>query len=280
LALCGLMVAKLTFRPALLTFHGGLSQPYFPRHDVRALRWAFALLFRVADRIACDSIEVKEAIESYNIAGEKITPVATFSGQYVEYTPVALSPAVEDFLAQHEPVFFSYLAFRPEYRLDLLREGMRQFCQIYPRAGFLWLGFTSRELELAEQFVASWSGQERQSVLLLGNLPHDEFLTLLGRSSACLRTPACDGVSASVLESLALGVPVVASENGSRPAGVISYQDTDPADMCRKLVYVTEHGAEVEAGLAPPASRDNVALMADWLAAGDMNSRSEIVPAE
>jgi len=280
LALCGLMVAKLTFRPALLTFHGGLSQPYFPRHDVRSSRWAFGLLFRVADRIACDSIEVKEAIESYGIAGEKITPVATFSGQYVEYKPVALSPAVEDFLAQHRPVFFSYLAFRPEYRLDLLREGMRQFCRAYPRAGFLWLGFTSRELEQAEQFISAWPSQEKRSLLLLGNLPHDEFLTLLSRSSACLRTPACDGVSASVLESLALGVPVVASENGSRPAGVISYQETDPADMCRKLVYVTEHGAEVGAGLSPPASRDNVALMADWLAEGDINSGSEIVPAE
>jgi L-malate glycosyltransferase len=268
LALCGLMVAKLTFRPALVTFHGGLSQPYFPRHDVRSLRWAFAWLFRVADAIACDSIEVKKAIESYGIAGEKITPVATFSGQYVEYTPVALSAAVEDFLAQHGPVFFSYLAFRPEYRLDLLREGMRLFCRTYPRAGFLWLGFTSRELEQAEQFVAAWPSQEKQSVLLLGNLPHDEFLTLLSRSSACLRTPACDGVSASVLESLALGVPVVASDNGSRPAGVISYQESDPADMSSKLVQVTEHGAELKANLSPPSSRDNVALMADWLAAG------------
>src|SRR6266852_4303732 len=40
-------------------------------------------------------------------------------------------------------------------------------------------------------------------------------------SSACA-LPACDGVSASVLESLALGVPVVASENGRRPAGVVT----------------------------------------------------------
>ena len=70
-----------------------------------------------------------------------------------------------------------------------------------------------------------------------------------------------------MLESLALGVPVVASENGSRPAGVISYQETDPADMCSKLVYVSEHRAELEASLSPPSSQDNVALMADWLAA-------------
>jgi len=157
---------------------------------------------------------------------------------------------------------------------------MRQFSAAYPRAGFLWLGFTSREFEQAERFVSAWPSEEKKTVLLLGNLPHDEFLTLLRRSWACLRTPACDGVSASVLESLALGVPVVASENGNRPAGVISYREADPRDMCKKLVFVTEHRKELEASLTLPSSSDNVALMADWLAASYTTSSSEIVRAE
>jgi glycosyltransferase involved in cell wall biosynthesis len=281
LALCGLTIAKLAFRPALLTFHGGLSQLYFPRRDVRHLRWAFALLFRVADAIACDSIEIKRAIESYGIAEQRITPIATFSHQYVQFIAAALPPGVEDFLAQHSPVFFCYVAFRPEYRLDLLREGMRQFRESYPRAGFLWLGFTSRELLQVEEFVAAWPSAERELVLLLGNLSHDEFLTLLSRCCACLRTPACDGVSASVLESLALGVPVVASENGRRPAGVLCYEETDPADMASKLLYVTRHRDELEASLSRPSTTsDNVVLMADWLAGPDISSSSEIVRAE
>ena len=70
------------------------------------------------------------------------------------------------------------------------------------------------------------------------NLNHNEFMTLLSRCTAKLRTPACDGVSASVLESLALGIPVVASENGRRPAGVITYAERDAADMCLKLEYL------------------------------------------
>jgi len=278
LALCGLMVARLTFRPALLTFHGGLSQTYFPRRDVRALRSAFTLLFRVADAIACDNIEVKQAIASYGIEGERITPVATFSEQYVQFTPAPVSATVEAFLSQHWPVIFSYLAFRPEYRLDLLREGMRQFREVYPRAGFLWLGFTSRELRQAEEFMAAWPSEERQSALALGNLSHDEFLSLLSRCWACLRTPACDGVSASVLESLALGVPVVASENGRRPPGVMTYNETDPADMCSKLVYVTRHRDELRNQRFVAPSTDNISLMADWLSGRD--SSSEIVHAE
>jgi hypothetical protein len=72
-------------------------------------------------------------------------------------------------------------------------------------------------------------------------------------------------VSASVLESLALGVPVVASENGRRPAGVVTYQDTNVADMVAKLRYVTEHYLEIKCGLPPETRDDNIAKMADWL---------------
>jgi glycosyltransferase involved in cell wall biosynthesis len=117
----------------------------------------------------------------------------------------------------------------------------------------------------AEEFVHGWPREEREALLLLGNLHHDQFLTLLSRSFICLRTPACDGVAASVLESLALGIPVVASENGRRPAGVVTYQDTNAADMVAKLNYVTEHYLEVKTGLRRETGDDNIAKMADWL---------------
>ena len=40
-----------------------------------------------------------------------------------------------------------------------------------------------------------------------------------------------DGVSSSVLEALLLGAQVVASNNGSRPPGVITYQDGNQASF-------------------------------------------------
>src|SRR5690242_18389153 len=43
LALAAVMAGRLTLCPALVTFHGGLSQAYFPRQDSRVLRWAFKL---------------------------------------------------------------------------------------------------------------------------------------------------------------------------------------------------------------------------------------------
>ncbi len=275
LAMAAALVGRMLFRPALITFHGGLSQDYFPRHDHGVARWAFYVLFVLAGGIACDSEPIKQAIEGYGIAPGKIETIATFSPQYLEFDSVQLPEEVEEFFGQRRPVILSYVSFRPEYGLEKLREGMKLYRREQPEAGFIWLGFPEKEMVTAREYVQDWPAEERASLLLLGNLTHDQFLTLLSRCFLCLRTPACDGVAASVLESLALAVPVVASENGRRPAGVVSYRDADAADMCEKLVYVTRHHQEVKAGLGVEAGEDNVGKMADWLV-GRLAATSEV----
>jgi glycosyltransferase involved in cell wall biosynthesis len=265
LALAAVLTGRLVGRPALVTFHGGLSQDFFPRHDRSPAHWAFYLLFLLAGRIACDSQPIREEIIQYRIAPEKIQSIATFSPQYLEFTPAALPDEIESFLQSHSLVFLSYVSFRAEYRLEVLQEGMKRFRAEQPGTGYIWLGFPGKELPAAQEFVAHWSADERNSLLLLGNLDHDQFLTLLGRCTLYLRTPACDGVAASVLESLALRVPVVASENGRRPGGVVTYADTDAGDMVAKLVDVTRRLDEIKASLRVDADDDNVGLMAGWL---------------
>lgn len=274
LAMAAAVTGRAVNRPALVTFHGGLSQAYFPRTDRSLARQGFAALFRVAGEIACDSDPIRDAIVQYGVAPEKVRSIATFSPQYLDFTPVPLGGSIERFLKNHSRTFLSYVSFRPEYRLEVLREGMRRYREQDPGAGFVWLGFPGKEMPAAEEFVKSWTEEERASLLLLGNLSHDEFLTLLSQCFAYLRTPACDGVAASVLESLALGVPVIASENGRRPAGVVTYSDINAADMVEKMRFVREHFEEVKAGLTFDKSDDNVGRMAEWLAGGLLGQAS------
>src|SRR4029078_2630133 len=88
------------------------------------------------------------------------------------------------------------------------------------------------------------------------------------RVFAYCRPPACDGVSASVLESLALGIPVIASENGTRPPGVITYREEDVAELCGRLLRLIGNREAVREELTNHAARsgdDNVGKMADWL---------------
>jgi glycosyltransferase involved in cell wall biosynthesis len=268
LALAAVVVGRLGLRPALVTFHGGLSQKYFPRHDSVRLHWGFKLLFALAGGIACDSDAVKRAIQGYGINPGKIEAIETFSSQYLEFEPAPSAPEQESFLRVHEPVFFSYVSFRPEYRLETLREAMSAFRKHYPRAGFVWLGFPGKEMAPARQYIEGWSMDEQESLLLLGNLDHDQFLSLLTRCFAYVRTPACDGVSASVLESLALGIPVIASENGTRPPGVITYREDDATQLCDRMLRLIENHKAVREQLTNHAAQsgdDNIGKMADWL---------------
>jgi glycosyltransferase involved in cell wall biosynthesis len=265
LALVASLVGRMAAKPVALSWHGGLQQKFFPRLEDHVPRWAFQLLFRLAGQISCNSVAVSRAIVRYGIDPTRVAAIPGFSSRHLIFTEKSLSEPVENFLNSHRPVFFCYVSFRPEYELPVLRQAMLQVRERYPQAGFVWLGFPAKELPLANAYVEGWPARERGSLLLLGNLPHDEFLTLLGRSSAYVRTPTCDGVSASVLESLALGVPVVASENGHRPGGVMTYRAGDPSDLGARLVAITGcYNRSTPKGQLEEAE-DNIAKTVDWL---------------
>jgi glycosyltransferase involved in cell wall biosynthesis len=264
LALTAAIIGRLFGRAPVVTFHGGLPQKFFPR--ARGVsRTAFQLLFRTFDRILCNSVEIKQAIAAYGICPAKIDAIPGFSPRYLRYTPVPLPAEAAKFLGQRRPVFFCYVSLRPEYHLDLLAATIERVVTRHGDAGFIWLGFPEKELSAARTYAASLPTTVQQSVLLLGNLGHDEFVTLLLRCTAMLRTAGCDGVSASVLESLALNVPVIAAENGRRPAGVVTYAETDVDDCAAKVEYVLANYTAIKAQTKVDATQDNVALTADWL---------------
>src|SRR5689334_4592103 len=163
LALAAVVVGRLLNRPALVTFHGGAAQNNFPRYDSSLAHFAYKLLFSAAGMIACDDRYVKEAIERYGVPPRKVTAIATFSAQYLDFHPAPLPAEVEAFLESHRQVFFSYLSFRPEYRLEVLREGMKRYRASTPGAGFIWLGFPGKEFDQAQNFVRDWPQDERSS---------------------------------------------------------------------------------------------------------------------
>jgi glycosyltransferase involved in cell wall biosynthesis len=275
LALIALLIGRFAGHFSTLSWRGGLQQKYFPRENGWA-RWTYRQLFRLAGSISCDSEPVKRAIESYGIRPDGIVAIPPFSKQNLSFRPVDRPREAEAFLARCNPVFFCYVSFRPEYELPTLREAMRNFRRDYPHAGFVWLGFPSNEMPAVERYVAGWSAEERNGLLLLGNLNHDEFLSLLSRCSVYLRTPMCDGVAASILESLALGIPVVASENGTRPSAVITYRDRDEADMRAKLAFVIEQYPLIKEQTRLDKMDDNIEVTVDWLLRAGEKSQNRV----
>jgi glycosyltransferase involved in cell wall biosynthesis len=231
LALAAVLLGRATGKPAGVSMQAGPSQMYFPRQR-GFWRWAFRLLFTASGEIICDHEPVKAAIETYGIPGRKVHAISPFSVEYTEDDPAPLPAAVEDFLRGHEPRLFSYSMFRPEFTIEALWEAFGAVRKRYPQAGLLLAG----PQDVPDDVRRSLRQMELESsVLMPGNLPHAQFLTAVQRSDVFVRTHLRDGVCASVLEALNLGVPVVAAEDGLRPPSVVTYAPGDGRDLAAKL---------------------------------------------
>ena len=176
--------------------------------------------------------------------------------------PISGSPEVSPesgllaWIGQHRPLFSTVLFFRPEYGFELLVAGLVRLKRLYPSLGCLVMG--SGEQRAAAGKRIREAGLE-ESVLLLGDVPHDACLALMSACDVFLRPTLADGDSISVREALSLGAPVVASRVGARPAGAMLFRPGDLEEML----------AAVELALA--AKRNNPPQ-----AAGSMDRLMEI----
>ena len=261
LALTALLIARLGQRPAFLTYGGGHQQSYFPAPKGSLWHLAFSLLFRIPHRIYCNSPAVKNALLTTGISEDSVEPIPHFSSGYVEFDAAPLPSAVEDFYRGHEAIFFNYVCFRKEFALDFLAEAVRSFRAAYPRIGFLLVGPWDREMDAMKTFLREQKLED--AVCVLGSVPHNVFLTLLSRSLAYIRTPVTDGICSSVLESLKLKVPVLAVDNGTRPAGTRLWLEGNLESLLALMTEAVKNHAAMVAEIPEIILEDNIKKLAD-----------------
>jgi glycosyltransferase involved in cell wall biosynthesis len=246
-------------RRCFLTFHAGVDQKYFPRSRSPMLVPLFWVMFTLPRRIICNSEAVKEKIAEYGIPRDKIVAIPAFSRQYMQFTPVTLPGSLEAFYQQFT-VLFSYAHMQAGFHPDVLVEAFHRVSQRHPNTGLVICGLMGHREEAlwqdVQQRIARYDLAAR--ICIVDDLDHDEFLTALTRSSMYLRTPPADGVASSVLEALALRVPVVGSDNGTRPAGVVTYQATSAEDLAAKIDRVLTSRSEVVASIPPVELPDTI----------------------
>jgi glycosyltransferase involved in cell wall biosynthesis len=265
LALASLILARLAGRPALLTYCGGHRQNFFPAPKGSFRYLAFALLFRVPSRIYCNSVPVKQALLTTGIDPDRILPIPHFSTQYVQFSPAELPDRVKEFCVRLEGTFFLYICHRKEYMLEFLAAAICRFRDKFPRVGFLLVGTSERELDPLGKFFRDHGLEE--AVCITGSVSHDLFLTMLTRSLAYIRIPQTDGVCSSVLEALTLKVPVLGSDNGTRPAGVELWQPDSVDSLLARMIDAAEKHDAMVARIPSIAAEDNTRKLADDLEA-------------
>jgi glycosyltransferase involved in cell wall biosynthesis len=256
-------------RRCFLTFHAGVEQVYFPRPKYPMLLPVYWVLFTIPRAIICNSEAVKAKIVEYGIRPEKIVPIPAFSRQYLEGAGEPLPPDLEAFYRRFPVVVFSYTKMRPLFYPEALVDGFARFAARHPEAGLVLCGIAGHmEPGLWPAVQARITQPDlRDRVIVVEDLSHDAFLQALGRATLYLRTHLSDGVCSSVLEALALGVPVVATENGTRPAGVVTYPAEDRDALAAALSRVVERRDEVLAGMERPVVTDTLDVEARLLTA-------------
>jgi len=226
-----ILLARLTGRRIVISFVGGAFKDFVDGMNPLARSIARSTLGLAHAVIACNS-DIEEVLKT-------LLPERRISRMANCFPPLTTNGSilprnVEEFISSHSPVVTSTGAACTEYGLNGALEAVAELRREYPRIGLVLVltryGNAKNERELLD---AVGTLALRDHVLIERNLP--DFVSLIKRSDALLRSALVDGDSVSVRESLFIGLPTVASDTPFRPKGVILFRKGDPKDMARKL---------------------------------------------
>jgi glycosyltransferase involved in cell wall biosynthesis len=269
LTIAAQIVNLLWGRRCVLTFHAGVKQVYFPRSQAPMLWPVFWLMFALPRTIICNNEAVKAKIREYRVPARKIHPIPAFSRQYLEAEADALDERIDAFYQRFEFIVFTYVRVREGFYLETLIDGFGRLARRRSDAGLVICGVAGDINPVlwkeVERLIALHGLADR--ICIVDDLAHEYFLAALKRSSLYLRTPTSDGVASSVLEALAMGIPVVAAENGTRPSGTITYAPTDGESLAAAVDRVLSNRDEAIAAIPPVPVRDTLHEEASLLAA-------------
>jgi glycosyltransferase involved in cell wall biosynthesis len=199
----------------VLTFHsGGYPESEEGRKATpRSLR---GFVFRQFNRIIGVNQELVDLFHKFGVSRERLRLIQPHALP-TQAPADALSPELQPFFDSHEMVLTTVGLLEPEYDLSLQIETLGLVRERYPNAGLVIIGSGSLEQDLRKQIEST---PYSEHILLCGDVPHAVTLRAIAESKLFLRTTLYDGDSVSVREALHLGIPVIATDNCMRPAGV------------------------------------------------------------
>lgn len=201
---------------SVLTFHSG-GYPSMPEARKMGPFSFAAFVLRRFDGLIGVNPEIISFFERLGASPERMRLILPHAF-LPELQPAAALPGeLNSFFTAHTPMLISVSGLEPEYDVPLQIEALGEARKKFPRAGLAIFGSGSLKEEICRRIEAT---PYHQHILLCGDVTHSITLGAISRADLMLRTTLYDGDAISVREGLHLGIPVVASDNGMRPAGV------------------------------------------------------------
>jgi glycogen(starch) synthase len=226
----GLVCCRLPGRKAALTFHSG-GYPSSPEGRATTARSWRGFVLRQFDALIAVNAEIAGFFEKCGVERSRIRVIE----------PHALLPSPEngelsgglrEFFEAHSPVLLTVGLLEPEYDLPLQIEALGLVRRRFPEAGLAIIGSGSLEEQLRKRIATTTYAEH---IRLCGDVEHSVTLRAIEACDVFLRTTLYDGDSVSVREALHLGAPVIASDNGMRPAGCDLIPASDVAALAAAI---------------------------------------------
>ncbi len=216
-----------------LTLHSGLAPKYLSEGNVfiRALARAAC---RFYDRIICVNCDIRDAVAELGLPGDQLEIKEAYLPAIA--LKASLPPDLEAWARARSPLVSTTMFFRPEYGYDLLVSALLKLRQSHPNIGCIVMGGAENPPNIATMKDLLW---------LAGDTEHDLCIEIMSRSNVFVRPTYRDGDSVSVREAVGLGVPVVASNVGTRPDGVFLFNPGDVDGLVQQVQNVVKPRGEI-----------------------------------
>jgi len=227
---------------SVMTFHSG-GYPSTPEGQ-STRRDSFAgFVLRRFDGLIGVNAEIMKFFHRLGVLPDRARPISPYAFLVDEQPAAELPESLLAFFAAHDPVLISVGLLEPEYDVPLQIEAIPRIRQKFSDAGLLLIGSGSLEDDLRASIQAQPCAEH---ILLAGDVPHAATMEAISRSSLMLRTTLFDGDAVSVREALQLGTPVIATDNGMRPAGVRLIPKSDSPALFHAIEQQLQHPKDTE----------------------------------
>jgi len=245
----GLVCSWLPGNKSVLTLHSG-GYPSSPAGQATTRGSIRGFVLRQFDCVVGVNREIVELFGRAGVPSARsqlIEPHALFQGDIDGLLgadrDVALGDRLAPFFDTHDPILLTVGLLEKEYNLALQIEVLEEVRKTHPQAGLAIIGSGSLESEL-RGFIAEQTYAEH--VLLCGDIEHRATLRAIAECDLLLRPTSYDGDAISVREALHFGTPVLASDNGMRPAGVRLIGDLEPRTLAAEITSVLASSGEAQ----------------------------------
>jgi glycogen synthase len=212
----GFVCTLLPSSKSVMTFHSG-GYPSIPEAKSIGPNSLAGFVLRRFDGLIGVNPEIIGFFKRLRVSPDCIRLIHPHSFLSEEQPAPNLTQPLASFFSAHTPVLISVGLLEAEYDLPLQIEALGHVRQKFPLAGLVLIGSGSLEEKLRGRIQAC---PYAEHIVLCGDVPHATTMQAISCAHVMLRTTLYDGDAVSVREALHLGTPVIASDNGMRPADV------------------------------------------------------------